>query len=299
MAIIYKITNTTNNKAYIGATIHPLEDRWGRHLSAAFNDDSQMAIHKALRKYGKEVFKIEVLHEDPDPNLIFDVLEPRYIQEHKTYGNDGYNMTLGGDGWLGMKHTPESLEKMRAAKLGKKMSEETKQKLSENSSFRGKAPWNKGKKCPELGVWLGKSMSEETRKKISEANIGRMQLDSQKEKVREDISEKHKVQIISTGEIIEVHNLRQFCKDHNLSQGNLCHLGKTKGYKMIETTKKVREYTIENSITGEVFKTNNLKKFCKERKLDNSRMYGKNDNPASNGGWRLTDTTITEVIHKY
>jgi len=297
MAIIYKITNTTNNKAYIGATIHSLEDRWGRHLSAAFNDDSQMAIHKALRKYGKEVFKIEILHEDPDPDLIFDVLEPKYIQEHKTYGNDGYNMTLGGDGWLGMKHTPESIEKMRNAKLGKKDSDETRKKKSLASM--GNIPSNKGKKCPECAYWLGKSMNEETKKKISIAGIGREQPSSQKEKVRNAIAEKHKVQIVSTGEIIDVVNLRQFCKDHGISQGNLKTQGHTQGYKMIETTKKVREYTIENSITGEVFKTNNLKKFCKERGLDNSRMYGKNDNPASNGGWRLMNTTITEQTQIY
>jgi len=297
MAIIYKITNIINNKSYIGATIHSLENRWGRHLSAAFNDDSQMAIHKALRKYGKEVFKIEVLEDHPDTNYVFDVLEPRYITEQKTYGNNGYNMTRGGDGWNGMKHTPESIIKMRNAKLGKKDSDETRKKKSFASM--GHIPWNKGKKCPNLSGYLGKKLSEETRKKISIANIGHVQPSSQKEKVRKDISEKHKVQIISTGEIIDVVNLRQFCKDHGISQGNMKTYGYSKDYKMIETTKKVREYTIENSITGEVFKTNNLKKFCEDRKLDNSRMYNNNGSPASNGGWRLTNTTITEQANFY
>jgi hypothetical protein len=30
--IIYKITNTLNNKSYIGQSINSLEDRWKQHL---------------------------------------------------------------------------------------------------------------------------------------------------------------------------------------------------------------------------------------------------------------------------
>ena len=44
------------------------------------------------------------------------------------------------------KHTTESKEKLRQANLGKKKSDKTKQKMSEN--MKGRTPWNKGKSIP-------------------------------------------------------------------------------------------------------------------------------------------------------
>ena len=57
--------------------------------------------------------------------------------------------------------TEEHKEKIRIAKTGQKRSEEAKQKTSETLKenyrtgkmipyFKGKTPWNKGKKCPEI-----------------------------------------------------------------------------------------------------------------------------------------------------
>ena len=62
--IIYKITNKINNKVYIGLTTQTVETRWKQHIQTAFSEnhpDSQTIFKKAIRKYGPDNFKIEVI----------------------------------------------------------------------------------------------------------------------------------------------------------------------------------------------------------------------------------------------
>ena len=58
---IYKITNIQNNKAYIGQTIRPIEQRFKRHLSDALNNILDTHFARAIRKYGKENFSLEII----------------------------------------------------------------------------------------------------------------------------------------------------------------------------------------------------------------------------------------------
>lgn len=62
--------------------------------------------------------------------------------------------------WIGKQHSESSKKKMSLAKIGKKLSQETKQKLSERSSGSGN---------PRYGVIV----SEETKQKMSESLKGR------------------------------------------------------------------------------------------------------------------------------
>lgn len=61
--ILYKITNLTNNKIYIGQTFRSLKIRWNEHLSSGRKGKSEMLISRAINKYGCNNFKIEQLHE--------------------------------------------------------------------------------------------------------------------------------------------------------------------------------------------------------------------------------------------
>lgn len=68
-------------------------------------------LHLAILKYGIENFKIEliltnILEED------IDELEKYYIKKYNSYfkNNQGYNMTEGGQGIHGYKHTKETKE---------------------------------------------------------------------------------------------------------------------------------------------------------------------------------------------
>lgn len=93
--IIYIITNKINNKVYIGQTIQPLKDRWYRHCQQKSLSDSElnMSIKRAILKYGKQNFNIEVL-EECDKSILND-REIFYIKKYDSYKN-GYNSTIGG-----------------------------------------------------------------------------------------------------------------------------------------------------------------------------------------------------------
>ena len=61
--IIYIITNTINDKVYIGQTTRTIIDRFYKHCH--FNRDRFSAISNAIRKHGKDKFTIsEIEHCD-------------------------------------------------------------------------------------------------------------------------------------------------------------------------------------------------------------------------------------------
>jgi group I intron endonuclease len=89
---IYKITNLINNKVYIGKSIN-LQRRLKEHKSAP-NDN--MAIHKAIKKYGVENFLFEILEECFEEQL--DEKECYWIDYYNSYLGNGYNAAPGGEG---------------------------------------------------------------------------------------------------------------------------------------------------------------------------------------------------------
>lgn len=93
---IYKITNTLNQKVYIGKTTTSLKERWEEHQLDAYRECmSNRPLYKAIRKYGISNFSIELIEE-----CDISVLSNREIYWIETYHSfsNGYNATLGGDG---------------------------------------------------------------------------------------------------------------------------------------------------------------------------------------------------------
>lgn len=91
---IYKITNNVNGKSYIGQTIQDVKERYYQHCATKCNKAVlNMAIHKAILKYGKNNFTLEVI-EEVESNLLND-REIYWINYYNSY-NNGYNSTLGG-----------------------------------------------------------------------------------------------------------------------------------------------------------------------------------------------------------
>lgn len=92
---IYKVTNLINGKIYIGQTIQTVQNRWYRHCGKSCISPEEMNTHfkRAILKYGKENFKVEIV-EDCDSTLL-DEREKYYISYFDSY-NKGYNSTLGG-----------------------------------------------------------------------------------------------------------------------------------------------------------------------------------------------------------
>lgn len=91
---IYKITNTINNKVYIGQTKTSIKKRWNAHKTR-YNDNNRQGIYSAMRKYGIDNFKIEKIVECPIEDL--DEMEKFYIKKYNSFYN-GYNLTFGGEG---------------------------------------------------------------------------------------------------------------------------------------------------------------------------------------------------------
>ena len=101
MVGIYKITNLINNKSYIGQSIK-IESRWEEHRRNAFNFKDinyNKCFYQAIRKYGLENFKFEVIEECKVEEL--DEREIYWISFYQTFPPDlgkGYNLYPGGKG---------------------------------------------------------------------------------------------------------------------------------------------------------------------------------------------------------
>jgi len=124
--LIYKITNKHNNMSYIGKTTRSLATRWEEHIKAA-NQNANYILSRAIRKYDKDDFNIEVILDNiPEQDLNF--YEKFYIKHFNTYKGKGYNATPGGDGGFSFEpwnkgkkniYSKETLDKMSKAKIGK------------------------------------------------------------------------------------------------------------------------------------------------------------------------------------
>ena len=178
---VYMHTNLTNHKVYIGITCRNVQERWQNGLG--YKKD-QPVFYNAIKKYGWDGFEhiifADNLTEDEAKKMEI-LLIAFYKTNCKKYDNPeyGYNMTDGGDGMFGMKHTKETKRKLsKIAKerfanpanrpaLGKHPTEETRRKMSEAQ---------KGKNVGEKNSFFGKHHSKETvdKLKLAHADISKM-----------------------------------------------------------------------------------------------------------------------------
>lgn len=93
MGFIYILT-FPNGKKYVGQTRQQFADRFEQHVRDAMNNtDSSPLLHKAIRKYGRNDIKHEVI-EIPDDAL--NMFEMFFVEQLGTLTPDGYNLTTGG-----------------------------------------------------------------------------------------------------------------------------------------------------------------------------------------------------------
>jgi len=92
--IIYKITNSINDKVYIGQTVRTINRRWSRH-KGALRESNKTPLYNAIRKYGWDKFKIE---EIDGANSLSELNYKEWLLIHKynTLWPNGYNMREGG-----------------------------------------------------------------------------------------------------------------------------------------------------------------------------------------------------------
>ena len=118
---IYKITNKVNGKSYIGQTIQNVKERFYQHCAIKCSQAVlNMAIHRAINKYGKSNFTIEVIEEVESTNL--NDRERYWIKYYNSY-NNGYNSTKGGQNKIKMFKNLDAESIIKEYKSGKSLRE--------------------------------------------------------------------------------------------------------------------------------------------------------------------------------
>jgi group I intron endonuclease len=193
--LIYKISNTINNKVYIGRTCFSIETRFKQHVIEA-NGGCNYKLHAAMRKYGIDKFSIEIIDIATSIEEL-KLLETKWIQQENSFVN-GYNATDKQGGISS--HTTEAKQKMRLAKLGKPLSEKHKQALSKAIKGRvhsdtTRALWSKNKS--------GKTLHENTQKAKMDALCLTWKITT------------------PSGAVVIIINLAKYCRDNNLHAGSM------------------------------------------------------------------------------
>lgn len=178
--IVYKHTNKINGKIYIGITSQKPNKRWQNGYG--YKDNQH--FYRAIQKYGWDNFEHEILYEDLEEEIALSKERELIELYHSNDPNLGYNKDNGGA--MG-RMTPEAIEKVRQWHLGRKLSEETKKKISEK---------RKGKYVGENSGMYGKHHTEETKRKLSESAKARTGW-KHSEETKKKIGAKHKGKIVS------------------------------------------------------------------------------------------------------
>lgn len=141
--VIYMATNRVNGKRYIGVTSYPVEQRARFHASNAKSGKNNGAFHRAIRKYGIDVFDWSILEECSDCHVGLN-REVHWVSELVPE----YNSTKGGDGAWGLVITEDGKRRISEANkgnkynLGKKRSDKIKARMRE-IGLNSKHIWNK------------------------------------------------------------------------------------------------------------------------------------------------------------
>lgn len=131
MYIIYKLTNKINNKIYFGYTKQSLNKRFYGH----YKEPRNTIISRSIRKYGTNVFTKETILEceqENDAKFIERFLIYRYqTNVIKFPHGNGMNMTDGGEGAQGYKHSIDQRTKWSRERKGKPTFRSTVNELSD------------------------------------------------------------------------------------------------------------------------------------------------------------------------
>ena len=150
MFSIYRISNSINDKVYIGQTIKSLLDRFKFHT---YKSSHCLKLYNSIKKHGEEKFRIELI-ASCDDQLTADWLEIFWIKTHNSV-ESGYNISHGGAGGMtGRKHTEEARRKISETQKGRPlnyvMTDEVRAKMS--ASKMGHAGSTKLTKQQELEI---------------------------------------------------------------------------------------------------------------------------------------------------
>lgn len=182
---VYRLTNLVNQKTYIGSSVD-LRKRFHVYYSTVRLSTSNMAIYKALLKYGHSNFSLEILGYCERDKAVSK--EQEYIDLLKP----SYNLNPIAGSTLGYRHSEETLAKlsanMSARMTGRTVSDETRANLSAAAT--------------------GRVLTSEDRAKISAARTGMKFTDEHRAKLSESMSAINGVSVVITN--IETGAIEEF-----------------------------------------------------------------------------------------
>ena len=118
MFTVYKITNRINNKIYIGYTSQRLSARFNGHCQ----EPRDTIVSRSIRKHGKHNFLIEPLFEFADSAQAkekeVELIASLRTNVIKFPSGNGMNMTDGGEGASGYRHSDELKQQWRVDRKG-------------------------------------------------------------------------------------------------------------------------------------------------------------------------------------
>lgn len=166
---IYMIYNVANSKFYIGSALN-LDARLASHVWYLINNSHyNRYLQSSWNKYGADNFKFYKLEACDKSELI--IREQHYIDLLKPK----YNLSPTAGNNLGVKYAETSKQKMSAWQIGRKMSDEAKQKMSNAAKGNKRCLGYKHPEQTKINMGaarLGQKRSEEVKRKISLAAIG-------------------------------------------------------------------------------------------------------------------------------
>jgi len=176
---IYRATCRKNDKCYVG-----YDSKWPkrRYEHKQSMKEGDQVFYRALRKYGWRSFDWEVIYQSKDAEHTLKEMEPFFIRENNSCihfdNSNGYNMTEGGEGTIGYKHTVKTrtlIGRMLKGKTkGRKKGPRTLQhRLNLKRALKGGTPWNKGKTTGQVPWNKGKTgvySAETLQRMIASAN---------------------------------------------------------------------------------------------------------------------------------
>lgn len=127
--IVFLVYLIVNNKRYVGITNQTMERRMARCRARSQVPRPRWLIHRAIKKYGWDAFHVNII-DTTDTVEVAKQKEQFHIAEQHAfvvdYPDRGYNMTRGGEGVWGYKHTKSAKDRIREFHTGRKRSTQTK-----------------------------------------------------------------------------------------------------------------------------------------------------------------------------
>ena len=165
---IYQIRNTANGRLYVGSAVN-IKRRWADHkkgLKAGTHHCKK--LQNSWNKHGAECFEFSILEVVAVKGELI-LREQHWIDSTGAAGKGGYNVSPTAFSLLGFRHSDESKEKCRAAKVGKKMPPHVLDALRLANTGRKLAPEHIAKVAAHH---IGKKKSAESIEKTASAHRG-------------------------------------------------------------------------------------------------------------------------------